>query len=77
MFTNESKPPPPHSIRLVPGYVHVTVSRAFADYVVNSPVAQDFLFWANDTRVPDEVYFSTLQHCNTHLKIPGSFIGKA
>ena len=75
-YSNQTKEPPPHNIQLVVGYVHGAFSRAFVEYVLHDPIARDLVDWSKNTRVPDEVVFSTLNHMNHHLKVPGSFTGK-
>ncbi|ELU04012.1 hypothetical protein CAPTEDRAFT_43769, partial [Capitella teleta] len=72
LFTpNGSKEPMPHNMTYHKGRLHVILTRAFVDYAINSPVAQDLLHWLNDTLIPDETFFPTL-YCNRHLKIPGN-----
>ncbi|KAK6172748.1 hypothetical protein SNE40_016345 [Patella caerulea] len=65
---------PPHNIRPVKGSVHIVVNRDFVDYVLNNKTAIDFLEWVKNVDVPDETYFSSLNH-NPHLGIPGSYKG--
>lgn len=67
--------PPPHQIHPVKGSVHITVNRDFVDYVINNPVAKDFLNWSRKVAVPDETYFASLNH-NPHLRIPGAYKGE-
>ncbi|PVD26134.1 hypothetical protein C0Q70_13802 [Pomacea canaliculata] len=64
--------PPPHGIVPVKGSVHIAVNRDFVDYVLHSPVAQDFLNWTQRVFIPDEAFFSTLNH-NPQLGIRGSY----
>ncbi|XP_025105616.1 beta-1,3-galactosyl-O-glycosyl-glycoprotein beta-1,6-N-acetylglucosaminyltransferase-like [Pomacea canaliculata] len=66
--------PPPHGIVPVKGSVHIAVNRDFVDYVLHSPVAQDFLNWTQRVFIPDEAFFSTLNH-NPQLGIRGSYKG--
>ena len=73
-MTEEKKAPPPHGVRLTKGSVHITVPRAFVDFVVNSQIAKDFILWVKDTGVPDETLFSSLSH-SPHLGIPGAYKG--
>ncbi|KAL8602113.1 hypothetical protein ACOMHN_007382 [Nucella lapillus] len=65
---------PPDSIRPRKGNVHIAASRAFVGYLLHSPVARRFLEWAKTTEVPDETFFSSLNH-NPHLHVPGAFLG--
>lgn len=67
--------PPPHQIHPVKGSVHITANRDFVDYVINNPVAKDFLNWSRKVAVPDETFFASLNH-NPHLRIPGTYKGK-
>ncbi|KAJ8319670.1 hypothetical protein KUTeg_002779 [Tegillarca granosa] len=66
------KKKPPHGITPVKGSIHITVNRQFVEYVIYNQTAKDFLEWTRHVSVPDEVYFSSLNH-NPHLKIPGSY----
>lgn len=65
---------PPHNIRPTKGAVHVIVQRGFVDYVLHSAIAKDFLNWVKKVDIPDETFFSTLNH-NSNLKVPGSYLG--
>ncbi|PVD27139.1 hypothetical protein C0Q70_12291 [Pomacea canaliculata] len=69
-----SAAPPPHGIVPTMGSVHIAVNRDFVDYVLHSPVAQDFLNWTQLVAIPDETFFSTLNH-NPQLGIRGSYKG--
>ncbi|PVD27137.1 hypothetical protein C0Q70_12289 [Pomacea canaliculata] len=66
--------PAPHGIIPVKGAVHIVVNRDFVDYVLHSPVAQDFLNWTRRVDVPDETFFASLNH-NPQLGIRGSYKG--
>ncbi|XP_048254127.1 beta-1,3-galactosyl-O-glycosyl-glycoprotein beta-1,6-N-acetylglucosaminyltransferase-like [Haliotis rufescens] len=66
--------PPPHSITAVKGSVHIVASRGFVDYILHNSTAQDLLAWVKKTSVPDETFFSTLNH-NPHLAVPGAYNG--
>ena len=68
------KDPPPHGIKLTKGAVHILASREYVEYVIMSEVAQDFLAWVNDTQVPDETFFTSLNY-NPQLGVPGSYAG--
>ncbi|KAH9514861.1 Beta-1,3-galactosyl-O-glycosyl-glycoprotein beta-1,6-N-acetylglucosaminyltransferase [Bulinus truncatus] len=65
---------PPHNITAVKGSVHIAVNRDFVDYVLHNQTAKDLLDWVKTTRVPDETFFSTLNH-NPQLGIRGSYKG--
>ena len=67
---------PPHGIKLTEGSVHVIASRGYVEYVIMSEVAWDFLAWVNDTRIPDETFFPTMNY-NPQLGVRGSFKGNA
>ncbi|XP_076436586.1 N-acetyllactosaminide beta-1,6-N-acetylglucosaminyl-transferase-like [Babylonia areolata] len=64
----------PHHIKPLKGNLHVAASRPFVDFLLHSHVAADFLDWVRNTEVPDETFFSSLNH-NPHLHAPGSFLG--
>lgn len=72
--TNVKKDPAPHGVLITKGSAHMAVSRKFIEFVLSSPIAQDLLTWMYDIRVPDEHYFSSLNH-SPHLKVPGSYKG--
>ncbi|XP_071173987.1 beta-1,3-galactosyl-O-glycosyl-glycoprotein beta-1,6-N-acetylglucosaminyltransferase-like [Mytilus edulis] len=67
-------PPPPHGITPVKGSVHVAVSRGFVEYILFDKIAKSYFNWTRSVEIPDEVFFSTLNH-NPQLKIPGSYKG--
>ncbi|XP_069131827.1 beta-1,3-galactosyl-O-glycosyl-glycoprotein beta-1,6-N-acetylglucosaminyltransferase-like [Argopecten irradians] len=64
----------PAGIRPMKGPVHITVSRDFVDFVLHNKTAKQFLEWCKKTRMPDETFFSSLNH-NTNLGIKGSYNG--
>ena len=66
---------PPHKIMIVKGSVHIAVSRGYVDYLLHNQVAMDLLQWVKKTKIPDEIYFTTLNH-NTQLRVPGSYKGR-
>ncbi|KAH3706326.1 hypothetical protein DPMN_065711 [Dreissena polymorpha] len=65
---------PPHNITAFKGSVHVAVNRGFVDFLLHDQRAHDLLNWTRQTQVPDETFFSTLNH-NPHLGVPGSYLG--
>ncbi|XP_067674440.1 beta-1,3-galactosyl-O-glycosyl-glycoprotein beta-1,6-N-acetylglucosaminyltransferase-like [Haliotis asinina] len=65
---------PPHGITPVKGSVHIVVNRGFVDYVLHNKTAQDFLAWVKNVDVPDETFFTSLNH-NAHLRVPGAYLG--
>ncbi|ELU11398.1 hypothetical protein CAPTEDRAFT_83082, partial [Capitella teleta] len=66
---------PPYGITLTKGSVHITASRAFVDFAINNHTAQKFGKWLRDTFVPDESFFSSLNH-SPHLDVPGAYKGE-
>ena len=70
----EGVEPPPHNITPVKGAVHVVLNREFVYYAIHNEKANDFLDWCRKVKIPDEVFFSSLQH-NPHLGIRGSYRG--
>lgn len=65
---------PPRGMIITKGSVHVTASRAFVDYVLHDPFALEFREWIQQIPVPDELFFSSLNH-NPDLGVPGSYKG--
>ncbi|KAH9514858.1 hypothetical protein Btru_021150 [Bulinus truncatus] len=51
-----------------------TIKRHFVDYILHNPKAKDLLDWVNKTVVPDETYFTMLNH-NPQLGIKGTYKG--
>ena len=66
---------PPHELSVIKGAVHIAVSRGYVDYLLHNQVAKDLLQWVKNTTIPDELYFSTLNH-NPQLRVPGSYKGR-
>lgn len=71
-WSNAGKPP--HDIVPTKGSVHIVASRGYVDYVLHDQRARDFLNWTRHTEIPDETFFSTMNH-NPHLGVPGSYTG--
>ena len=69
------KPPPPQSLTLVKGPVHIAATRAMVEYILHDPLAQELIQWSKDTLIPDELIFSTLNH-HPELGVPGAYKGK-
>ena len=63
-------------LTLTKGSVHIAVQRGFVDFVLHNPVAARFQQWVNDTWIPDETFFSSLNH-SPQQKVPGSYLGKS
>ncbi len=66
----------PHDIQLTKGSVHVAVSRDFVDFVLHNKIAIDFRDWVKNTGVPDETFFTSLNH-SPHLGVPGAYKGSS
>jgi hypothetical protein len=69
------RPQPPINITLTKGSVHIIATRGFVHFAVEKQTAGKFLDWVKNTSVPDETFFSTLNH-NPQLGVPGSYRGK-
>ena len=67
--------PPPHGVTPVKGSVHVVVQRRFVDHVLHDARIADLLNWTRQVAVPDETFFSTLNH-NPALGVPGAYKGR-
>ncbi|XP_052251981.1 beta-1,3-galactosyl-O-glycosyl-glycoprotein beta-1,6-N-acetylglucosaminyltransferase-like isoform X1 [Dreissena polymorpha] len=65
---------PPHNITAIKGSVHIVANRGFVDFILHDQRAHDLLNWTRQTEVPDETFFSTLNH-NPHLGVPGAYLG--
>jgi len=70
----EGKLPEPHNITIMKGSVHIVVVRGFVEYAINNRTAVEFLDWVKDTGIPDETFFTSLNH-NPHLQVPGAYLG--
>ncbi|XP_045214018.2 N-acetyllactosaminide beta-1,6-N-acetylglucosaminyl-transferase-like [Mercenaria mercenaria] len=69
------KAPPPRNITLVKGSMHVAANRHLVEFCLHDPVSLEFIEWLKETWIPDESFFSSLNH-NPQLGIPGSFLGE-
>ncbi|XP_025105376.1 beta-1,3-galactosyl-O-glycosyl-glycoprotein beta-1,6-N-acetylglucosaminyltransferase-like isoform X2 [Pomacea canaliculata] len=67
--------PAPYNLTISMGSVHITASRGYVDYVINSRVARDFYQWVAPTFIPDEIFFSTMNY-NPQLGVSGSHTGE-
>ncbi|XP_055865606.1 beta-1,3-galactosyl-O-glycosyl-glycoprotein beta-1,6-N-acetylglucosaminyltransferase-like [Biomphalaria glabrata] len=65
---------PPHNITAIKGSVHIAVNRDFVDYILHHRTAKDLLDWVKNTSIPDETFFTTLNH-NPQLGIRGTYKG--
>lgn len=63
------KGPPPHNLEVYFGTAYYALTRAFVDFVLQSPIAHDLLEWSKDTFSPDEHYWVTLNHFKGKLPV--------
>ena len=71
--TGVAKPPPPHNIPIHKGSTHIVVIREFVEFILHSKIGKDFIEFLNDTYVPDETIYASLQQ---HPLAPGGIRGK-
>jgi len=69
-----NKPPPPVPVTLTKGSVHIVVTREFVNYILYNKDALAFRDWVKDTYIPDETFFSSLNH-SPQLGVPGAYLG--
>ena len=63
----------PSGVHMYKGSVHIVASAAFVDFALTDPRAEKLLVYVRDhTDVPDEWFFSTLNHNPDALPAPGS-----
>ncbi|KAH9500156.1 Beta-1,3-galactosyl-O-glycosyl-glycoprotein beta-1,6-N-acetylglucosaminyltransferase [Bulinus truncatus] len=67
-------PPPPHDFQVVKGSAYGTFSRAFVEFAMSDPMAQELIEWSKGIESPDEYVWSTLHHTNV-VKVPGGYTG--
>lgn len=72
--TKDLHPPPPEGIVISKGSVHITAVRGYIEYILTNSTGKAFLEWVKDTGIPDETFFSSLNHSPT-LNIPGTYRG--
>lgn len=65
-----TKGPAPHNLQVYFGTAYYALTRAFVDWALKSPLAQDLLQWSKDTFSPDEHYWVTLNHIKGKLTGP-------
>ena len=58
--TTTLKPAPPYNLTVMYGIKNVAITRSFADFVINSPVARELRSWLSDVLVAVEHFYSTL-----------------
>jgi hypothetical protein len=73
--TNQTKEPPPFNLTIIKGNLHILGSRPFIEFALNDKRALALLEWLNDTMIPDESFFSTLNY-NHELRAPGAYLGR-
>ncbi|XP_064629077.1 beta-1,3-galactosyl-O-glycosyl-glycoprotein beta-1,6-N-acetylglucosaminyltransferase-like [Lineus longissimus] len=73
--TKDLLSPPPYNITPMKGSLHIVASRGYIDFILHSMIAKAFTEWLRDTGIPDETFFSTMNH-NPHLGVPGSYKGE-
>ncbi|XP_065768621.1 N-acetyllactosaminide beta-1,6-N-acetylglucosaminyl-transferase isoform X5 [Muntiacus reevesi] len=66
--TTKLKTPPPHNMTVYFGTAYVALTREFANFVLQDPLALDLLSWSKDTYSPDEHFWVTLN------RIPGHYV---
>ena len=60
--TNQHLGPPPHGIRIYKSFTFVAASRSFANYILNSQIAIDFLAYLKDIKIAEEHFYASLYH---------------
>ncbi|BFY98406.1 hypothetical protein BsWGS_01446 [Bradybaena similaris] len=73
--TSERNPRPPHGMNIKKGSTYAAFSRAFVQFAVHHPVAQDFLEWNKNVLSPDEYFWTTLQYTGA-VSVPGGVFDK-
>lgn len=71
--TGVGKSPPPYNMSIYKGSTHIVAIREFVEFVLHSKIGKDFVKFLNDTYVPDETVYSTLQQ---HPLAPGGIQGQ-
>jgi ABC-type molybdate transport system substrate-binding protein len=54
------KSPPPFNLTIYKGVKNIILSRHFAEFVINDPVAKIFRDWTKDMSIPDEHFIHSL-----------------
>lgn len=65
---------PKVNVTLTKGSVHIIATREFVLYAIYNESAIKFLSWVKKTEVPDETFFSSLNH-SPQLGVPGAYRG--
>lgn len=58
--TKQAKEAPPRGISLVKGSAYGAFSRSFVEYVLRTPIVDEFLNWTRDIYSPDEFFWATV-----------------
>ena len=67
-------PKPPSNFTVTKGSGYMVARRAFVRYAIFDPNALALQEWARTTALPDETYFSTLNH-SPQMNVPGAYTG--
>ena len=59
-ITNTLKSAPPFNLTVMYGIKNVAITRSFASFAINSPVARELRSWLSDVLVAVEHFYSTL-----------------
>ncbi|CAH1779726.1 unnamed protein product [Owenia fusiformis] len=62
------------NMTMTKGEVHIVATRNFVDFVLHSNISKIFLEWVKGTAIPDETFFTALNH-NPQLGVPGAYKG--
>ena len=65
---------PPHGLRRYKGLRYMAVTRSFVQFALYNPIAKDLLAWCRNTSLPEETFFTTLNH-NWRVSAPGGYLG--
>ncbi|XP_066927716.1 beta-1,3-galactosyl-O-glycosyl-glycoprotein beta-1,6-N-acetylglucosaminyltransferase 4-like [Clytia hemisphaerica] len=58
--TSKRKAPPPHGIKIYRKGTSFIGTRQFYEFLVNDPLAKQFLDWTRDTKNPEDFYYASL-----------------
>jgi len=71
---DQDLPPPPYNLTLMKGIKSYRLPRKFVAFVLNHPVAQNFLLWSSQMFIPDETALQTLATISNVSLANGSWI---
>ncbi|XP_072045192.1 N-acetyllactosaminide beta-1,6-N-acetylglucosaminyl-transferase-like isoform X1 [Amphiura filiformis] len=60
IYTHTKKTLPPHNITIYKGDTYIAGTREFINFIINSQIGKDFLYWLRDAYVPDEYFTPSL-----------------